>query len=948
MFQVGAITSAMRLDTNDWNRGVRNVQSGRKSMSAGLQSLMGVSTRLGIALGGLGASVLALSKKFITAGSDATETANLFKVSMGDMAKDAEKWMKSFSDSLGGIDDMEAKKMLGTFNLMIGSMGASEEGAYKMSKSLVQLAYDLTSLRNLEGGYEEAAMKLRSAMAGEIEPMRRLGVNITEVMIETWALSEGLVQNKNDITALMKSYVRYRIILEQTTKDQGDAYNTQLEFANLQRSTEANVAALGREIGNTLIPSMTEYLFGVKNAIIYLREWISNNQNLTAELAKQAVMFGIAATAASILLLLLPGISTGLGAILTVAGALAIAAWSTATAILASLAAIVAASYAVLLPLLAIGAAVYFLANLWRVNFLGMREVTAQFITVLSAGWERMKTFGVFVKDIFVATILVIKDAINWVARFAHGISAAVDIILAGGLTNKEAWKMASEAYQMAFDVDWVKIWAGDIKFELEGVRDELEHFWGGVTSMVKTQGGILGPALNAAWEVSKRDFSSFSGYISGGFESLKSYITDLNIGEAVLTSILGPGFMESLDPVIEMANGLLDAFRNKTGEKGIKLEMEIPGWEEFNAGLDEALKKSKELTLTKLGILTDEELTEQLAGLQSLLDKHGKTARIVTYIKREMAKVREELTGMRELTLGDLGIKTDEELTEQLDALQRLLDGYGKNERIAIRIKEEMAKVREELQGATEDVLTFSEALSAGFNDAVKRITDNILSMKDTISNGLVGLYSSMESGFARGFSGFVRGAQTASETMRNFIGTVIDGILQMVAKLIWQATVGKLLSMYAVKLGITNAAILAKAWAIPATLVSIATGGAAAVTGTAAVLGGVAITSATTAAMSGAMMGGGSGFATGIESVPRTGLYKLHENEKVVPRYDAIGAADTDGGRPLTIYNLLVPEDMANQIAASKSGRDTIVNIIRADAAENGPIRRMLQAGA
>ena len=84
---------------------------------------------------------------------------------------------------------------------------------------------------------------------------------------------------------------------------------------------------------------------------------------------------------------------------------------------------------------------------------------------------------------------------------------------------------------------------------------------------------------------------------------------------------------------------------------------------------------------------------------------------------------------------------------------------------------------------------------------------------------------------------------------------------------------------------------------------------------------------------------MGFGSllGFQSGIESVPSTGMYKLHAGEKVVPRYDATKPES----QPVTIYNAITSEAVA-QAMAGREGEGVIVNIINSNSLRNGVVRR------
>ena len=82
-------------------------------------------------------------------GADVIETDNLFKVSMGSMVKEAEAWAAGISKQLR-LNQNDVKQYLGTFNVMLTSLGLATDAAYDMSKGLVQLAYDMASFYNLK------------------------------------------------------------------------------------------------------------------------------------------------------------------------------------------------------------------------------------------------------------------------------------------------------------------------------------------------------------------------------------------------------------------------------------------------------------------------------------------------------------------------------------------------------------------------------------------------------------------------------------------------------------------------------------------------------------------------------------------------------------------------------------------------------------------------------
>ena len=133
------------------------------------------------------APLLAAAGAAIKLAMDAEESSNLFEVSMGDMVDVAKKWSEQLSDSLG-INRFESQKLIGVFNVMLKSLGQNEQAAYDMSKGLTELGYDMASFFNLKPA--EAFQKLQAGITGEAEPLKRLGILISETTVKNFLLTK--------------------------------------------------------------------------------------------------------------------------------------------------------------------------------------------------------------------------------------------------------------------------------------------------------------------------------------------------------------------------------------------------------------------------------------------------------------------------------------------------------------------------------------------------------------------------------------------------------------------------------------------------------------------------------------------------------------------------------------------------------------------------------------
>lgn len=124
----------------------------------------------------VGYGLLEFGKQAFELGSGITEVENVVDTAFGSMADKAYEFADTAKEQFG-LSELSAKKYAGTLMAMLNSTGVAQETAAEMSIGLAGLAGDLASFYNIDT--DVAFKKLQSAMAGEIEPMRELGVNMT-------------------------------------------------------------------------------------------------------------------------------------------------------------------------------------------------------------------------------------------------------------------------------------------------------------------------------------------------------------------------------------------------------------------------------------------------------------------------------------------------------------------------------------------------------------------------------------------------------------------------------------------------------------------------------------------------------------------------------------------------------------------------------------------------
>lgn len=254
--QLNAVTAAFnRLPTNI-QRAITVTNRISQENNKAANSYMNLYAKIKMAMGVVrtGARVIA---SWITQSNQYIEDLNLFTASMGKYAEEAQNYAEAVSEALG-IDPGEFMRNQGVFNTIISGFGVASDKAYLMSKNLTQLGYDISSFFNIS--FEDAMQKLQSGISGELEPLRRLGYDLSVARLQEEALALGIEKKVSAMTQAEKSQLRYYAIMTQVTTAQGDMARTLNAPANQLRVLQAQVTQCARALGNIFIPALNAVL----------------------------------------------------------------------------------------------------------------------------------------------------------------------------------------------------------------------------------------------------------------------------------------------------------------------------------------------------------------------------------------------------------------------------------------------------------------------------------------------------------------------------------------------------------------------------------------------------------------------------------------------------------------------------------------------------------------
>lgn len=265
----GLATAMDRVSTSG-----RRASTGVLSFGASIRSMLGAA---GIMLGIR--QIIQFGKSCIELGSSMTETQNVVDVAFGSMASKANAFAKTTATQFG-VSELSAKQYSGVLMSMYRSLGVAQENAANMAMGLTGRAGDIASFYNIST--DNAYYKIRSAVSGETEPMKQLGVNMNVANLNAFALSNGFGKLYNKMTLAEQAMLRYEYIMSTTDQTAGDFVRTQGSFANQLRILQLQFQQFSTTMGQGFINIIVHVVRALNTLLAYLQTVANAFRALTA------------------------------------------------------------------------------------------------------------------------------------------------------------------------------------------------------------------------------------------------------------------------------------------------------------------------------------------------------------------------------------------------------------------------------------------------------------------------------------------------------------------------------------------------------------------------------------------------------------------------------------------------------------------------------------------
>lgn len=242
--------------TNRYNGTVNKAASGTRAWSEALagiklSTVIYASNRIG-----------AVIAEYMYEASEWEGIMYRFGRAFGEEAEENYKWILKLNSELQ-INVQKFMQYASIYGTMLKGFGVAQKDAAAMAMNYTELTYDIwAGYNDIYKTFEDAAIAVRSAIAGEVEPIRRAGFTIVDSQLKITAANYGIAYSTQSASEELKSYLRYLTLIDQArAQDLIGTYAREMTTAEgLMRTLRQQLASLSQAFGSFLLPALVKIL----------------------------------------------------------------------------------------------------------------------------------------------------------------------------------------------------------------------------------------------------------------------------------------------------------------------------------------------------------------------------------------------------------------------------------------------------------------------------------------------------------------------------------------------------------------------------------------------------------------------------------------------------------------------------------------------------------------
>lgn len=222
---------------------------------------------------------------FVTVIEQAVEWEGIaarFGRGFGEQAEEIYAYVQKLNEEMG-INTQVFMQYSSVYATMLTGFGVASKDASTMALGYMELTYDIwAGYNDIYKSFDDAAEAVRSAIAGEVEPVRRAGFTIVEATLQMTAANHGITQSVETMTEAQKSYLRYLTLVDQAhAQNLVGTYAKELTTAEgLLRTLSQQMRSLAQAVGSLFLPILVRVIPYVQAFVELLTDLVRTLANI--------------------------------------------------------------------------------------------------------------------------------------------------------------------------------------------------------------------------------------------------------------------------------------------------------------------------------------------------------------------------------------------------------------------------------------------------------------------------------------------------------------------------------------------------------------------------------------------------------------------------------------------------------------------------------------------